>query len=82
VAAVILVTAACRDGEAGPADRGPADTRTTAIPTTPRDHEGRTQCLVCHAEEDGLAPTVPGSPDHSGFADDPAVCLACHLQEE
>ena len=65
VAVLSLILAACDD------DGG----------EIPADHEGRVQCLVCHADGVGDAPELPRRPDHSTLADDPMVCAACHTGE-
>ncbi|MDO8473592.1 MAG: hypothetical protein Q7T05_07240 [Dehalococcoidia bacterium] len=53
----------------------PASTATgpSALPAT---HQGRTICKACHAS--GLGPKFPATPDHAAFADNPAICQACH----
>jgi len=97
VAILALPLAACGDDDGGPTTtQAPtttaAQTTTTAAATTttgapsgapalPEDHEGRAQCLGCHAEGVGGAPQVPAMPDHSGFSDDRAVCTGCHAEE-
>jgi hypothetical protein len=70
-----------------------AETTTTAAETTtteaegggapgiPADHEGREQCVACHAEGVGGATPIPDEPDHSAFDDSLAVCSACHAPE-
>lgn len=45
-------------------------------PSLPADHEGRTECLVCHLEGADEAPAVP--PDHRELSDGPTVCGECH----
>jgi cytochrome c5 len=96
VATLALVLSACSGGDGG-ATTTQAPTTTAAQPTTtaaatttgapsgapaiPEDHEGRAQCLACHAAGVGGAPQPPAMPDHSGLSDDRAVCTGCHAEE-
>ncbi len=56
----------------------PAPSGGGAPPNAPKDHAGRTVCLVCHATGTGGAPKPPA--DHAGRTDD--ICLSCHKIEQ
>jgi hypothetical protein len=65
----------------------PAGQPTTASaggpPKIPMSHASppRPQCLVCHATGVGGAPK-PLASIHSALADDPKICMGCHVQAQ